>query len=1194
MCSVKKSAGFLQSIGRLAGPASLVLVAIAAAAPLPDIFELEGDVVDGPAAPPDWTALFEVDQPPHGNVVGPVGMLPTGALDAAFLRDPLAIAGLDRIDCTVFAAGNKNGDAIGSWEFKAGSSPPKDDLSNVMAFLREDAEGGIELYLALERYAENGDSHIDFEINQSEIGLVVDSPDTDCPGDGHFVGTRLLNDLLVAVDFERGGGVSLVRVFRYVNATDLQLLVEQKVNTLGLFCNTATSVGGLLIPAGAVCVVSNAEAIDGGPWANFNRSNSRGPVETLPRNAFTELGLRLSDLPGGLARDRCIHSINVKSRSSQSITSELKDFALITFDTCSDLGGRKLEAADESTCDTLTGPIAGWEVRLRDAQGGLVSVDGDGNALENPTCTDAQGAYRFANLADGHAYAICEVIPDRRTGPDAENFDWVTCRPDDVTGQAGIVVSDATCSTVATGREFCFQPRTLRGDVTGIDFHNYRDPVVCHFAAQAFCDINGDGARETPSDTGLDEICLCITRLVNGEPDAQTTVCGATVGGIFSAPLVTGFTYRVEEDLAGTACGSSDQSTAWVNTTGSVDVYLHPDQSSACGAAIGNASLPAITCPADIVYECDAVGDGGEATAENDCGSVALDVTTDKTPGACPQESTITRTFTATTQAQLTDDCEQTINIVDTTPPELTCPPDLTAECGVTTDYGEPTVRDNCANETIVTVSVTETPGDCTVSVAGISPPPKLTVSREFTAVDSGSVIAAAQTCGNISTCTQIIQVVDTAPPQINCPPDLVFECDQIGDFGEATATDICDVVTIDEPIVVETPGECPEERTITRTFTARDACGQTDSCTQTIQIVDTTTPVVTCPPDITVECGQTSDYGEPTIEDNCDPNPIVTVEVFEIPGDCTPDGASGAAAGISPPPKLTLVREFTVTDGQGDVSIAAGQICGNVTVCTQIVQIIDTLPPVVTSCPTDRTATCGETLNFTIPSTDTCEGGLTIDCAFTDDATPDRFTAVHLADGSFDVTVSGTTTVFVDCTAIDECANASSACMFAVSATCNQACSPGFWRNNLPPWCSTPFNPVDNFCAKGTATGFLGAFELASCPLAPPDSAIALNGNLTLLEAVGSAGGSNQTLFHGSAALLSAYAVSFPATPDAVRSVMHDACAGSMDFDGKAMSWSRAFDIFKAWNSVEAEGGCPIAATATLRTGAEKPKRTR
>ncbi len=138
----------------------------------------------------------------------------------------------------------------------------------------------------------------------------------------------------------------------------------------------------------------------------------------------------------------------------------------------------------------------------------------------------------------------------------------------------------------------------------------------------------------------------------------------------------------------------------------------------------------------------------------------------------------------------------------------------------------------------------------------------------------------------------------------------------------------------------------------------------------------------------------------------------------------------------------------------------------------------------------------------------------------------------------------------------------------------CNEACSPGFWKNNFQEWCDfTPFDPAhDGFCG-GTATTFLNAFGLgASCDGAPSAQETAIESGLTLFEAVDSAGGDNQTLFHCSAALLNAHSVNFPAVVSEVEDVMADACSGSI-------SWTEAFNTCAGWNAVENDpnGCCPF-----------------
>ncbi len=128
----------------------------------------------------------------------------------------------------------------------------------------------------------------------------------------------------------------------------------------------------------------------------------------------------------------------------------------------------------------------------------------------------------------------------------------------------------------------------------------------------------------------------------------------------------------------------------------------------------------------------------------------------------------------------------------------------------------------------------------------------------------------------------------ETTLPMLTCPADVTVECDGSTDpanTGTPIATDLCDFdpqITFSD---AEIPGICAEEKTITRTWTATNAAGNSSSCDQVISVVDTTPPVVTPGPDDQV-ClwppnhkyvfidGVTSTV---QIVDNCDPNPMPT-----------------------------------------------------------------------------------------------------------------------------------------------------------------------------------------------------------------------------------------------------------------------------------------------------------------------------
>jgi len=171
-----------------------------------------------------------------------------------------------------------------------------------------------------------------------------------------------------------------------------------------------------------------------------------------------------------------------------------------------------------------------------------------------------------------------------------------------------------------------------------------------------------------------------------------------------------------------------------------------------------------------------------------------------------------------------------------------------------------------------------------------------------------------------------------TTPPEIICPSDINdLECP--GDThpdntGYATATGGC------PPVVVswsdETVQGCGNTKTITRTWTATDECGNPSSpCVQTITVVDTTPPTCYAGPvdpervepdgdnDITLTC---------STADACDPEP--DCEWYE--------GATLLGVGC------TLVYDFPRC--RHTVTLRCTDDCGNVSEDTVVVTIYDVL----------------------------------------------------------------------------------------------------------------------------------------------------------------------------------------------------------------------------------------------------------
>ena len=367
-----------------------------------------------------------------------------------------------------------------------------------------------------------------------------------------------------------------------------------------------------------------------------------------------------------------------------------------------------------------------------------------------------------------------------------------------------------------------------------------------------------------------------------------------------------------------------------------VATQLHATQT----ITIIDTTAPVLTIPADYTAECSGAHPMDDASATDNCGEVTIYVVETTIAGACAGDYTITREFTATDDCGNATSSTQTITIIDTTSPEFTSiPADYTAECSDAHPMDDASATDNCGEVTIDVVETT-TDGAC----AG-----DYTITRAFTATDD---------CGNATSATQTITIIDTTAPVLTIPADYTAECSDAHPMDDASATDNCGEVTI-SVVETTTDGACAGDYTITRAFTATDDCGNATSATQTITIIDTTAPELTIPADYTAECSDAHPMDDASATDNCGE---VTISVVETTTD-------GACAG-----EYTITRAFTATDD-----------CGNATSATQTITIIDTTAPVLTI-PADYTAECSDAHPMDDASaTDNC-GEVTICCCGDDD----------------------------------------------------------------------------------------------------------------------------------------------------------------------------------------------------------------
>lgn len=122
--------------------------------------------------------------------------------------------------------------------------------------------------------------------------------------------------------------------------------------------------------------------------------------------------------------------------------------------------------------------------------------------------------------------------------------------------------------------------------------------------------------------------------------------------------------------------------------------------------------------------------------------------------------------------------------------------------------------------------------------------------------------------------------------PALRCPPLLTAQCDA---DVPAPAADMAaflaqggTVTGGTAPVTLSFTGDVPvstDPKTITRTYTATDACGRSANCSQSILIQDQTMPKINCPADILIVSGPgTVTYGA-TVIDSADLEPVITFD---------------------------------------------------------------------------------------------------------------------------------------------------------------------------------------------------------------------------------------------------------------------------------------------------------------------------
>jgi hypothetical protein len=226
----------------------------------------------------------------------------------------------------------------------------------------------------------------------------------------------------------------------------------------------------------------------------------------------------------------------------------------------------------------------------------------------------------------------------------------------------------------------------------------------------------------------------------------------------------------------------------------------------------------------DATIECPGTPSFTPPTANDACDThpSVVEVSDVTTPGSCPGTYTRIKTWRARDcSGNESGPVSQTITVMDTTAPSIGAPGgNATIECPGAPSFTPPGATDLCdSHPQVIEVSDVTTPGSC----AGAYTRTKTWQARDCSGNESGTV-------------TQTITVVDTTPPTVLCPHDVVLDASggcSANNNTTATASDTCAGAL---PVAPVPPGPYPIGTTVVD-WTATDGCGNVGHCQQTVTV---------------------------------------------------------------------------------------------------------------------------------------------------------------------------------------------------------------------------------------------------------------------------------------------------------------------------------------------------------------------
>jgi len=340
--------------------------------------------------------------------------------------------------------------------------------------------------------------------------------------------------------------------------------------------------------------------------------------------------------------------------------------------------------------------------------------------------------------------------------------------------------------------------------------------------------------------------------------------------------------------------------------------------------SVVDSTAPEIIVPIDVTSESEGPGGSsiliGNATVSD---AIGISTVSNNAPTIFQIGETIV-TWTVTDLHGNVGNANQTVSVVDTTPPTITAPSNVTYEA----------VHPSTNTVTIGVAEATDTVG--IVSVENNTPP-------SFPVGDTIVTWTATDAAGNSASAAQTVSVVDTTAPTIipneTITVEATSENENIVELQVPIVEDAVGISSLNN----DAPSLFPIGDTIV-TWNATDAAANSVVITQTISVVDTTAPKLNAPSDQTVEAinalGNVIEYGTSTYSD--------AVGVTSITNDAPETFPFGLTSII-----------WTATDAAGNSESQIQQIF-----------IVDTTAPSITS-PSDTVIEAQSMYNNTVTLTE-------------------------------------------------------------------------------------------------------------------------------------------------------------------------------------------------------------------------------